>query len=898
MIKIGNRTYRNLEEQVAKNQADIEAIVRGQSVLADFGIKIVGYADDTTDLPDPLEYGGEFGDAYLVGSQEPYDYYIYTRPLAGGSDEPFWFNLGQFPKPGPQGPQGEDGLQGPAGISPNVYLLRYVSGMNLPTPSSANDILLLSYAPTQPVIELYHAAIYEGTGNYYFQKISDLTAPTGAQGPQGETGPQGPQGIQGIQGPKGEQGGLIRVVGIVSTASQLPLPAVLGALDAAYLVGEDDSYDLYIQIGDAPSTAIWSNVGPFNVGTIVSVNNARVPTWDADTKVDKLVGTGDTTYVYTFSGSNQGYQAYAVPKTANTIVLRDGNGNAKTGTPAADDDAVPLAYFAVRIPAGIMTQVGDMLVRTYSGVERLPIDGSGKVLTSDAGDPTAPVKWKDSVNKALTADNLSPYSSESGTLQKNPFILQGTGCGNGEAQIDTGAFAQIKAKRGNVVVPNFLVGPNTNSFTYATGRYYIKISSGVFTAITGDGSSEAIDASTDQVIDLTQWYCGNDNIPSHLLSHPEDFFRYWQGSTEHTPSPTFQSSNGRWLRSLGRNIFNGQISKGYYWEVTSASDSTLIKYAHADRCCSDTFVDIIPNTEYQIYTSAIQYQYLDINIHFADKDGKRIGSSTGWAYSTRRITTPSNAFRMYFTFSRLADITCTISIYYTGESGYNEHYPYELLAEIDTDNEPLDAFDVKYPSGVIERNSLTYTFGDMTSTNWTKNGNYYQYGTTTGLLGKSIKGSWGQVSIKADRLNATTQADLYSNGDTLTKSICVGDNGLLGISADLNADKSLLQGITIKVELADNEKTTEQGTPFQENMAINDFGTMGSDTTAIPQAYDIFYPVNYKDFIDTLYNYTQGTATDLQLKLIPDLPTSDGVYDLTCTVSGGVPVIAWTKRES
>lgn len=68
------------------------------------GIKVVGVAATEADIPTG-EY--EYGDAYEVGTEPPYDLYIYTRPDGVVHTEGYWFNTGKFPLPGPQGPKGE-----------------------------------------------------------------------------------------------------------------------------------------------------------------------------------------------------------------------------------------------------------------------------------------------------------------------------------------------------------------------------------------------------------------------------------------------------------------------------------------------------------------------------------------------------------------------------------------------------------------------------------------------------------------------------------------------------------------------------------------------------------------------------------------------------------------------
>ena len=71
------------------------------------GIRVVGVAPTEADIPEGTY---EYGDAYEVGTEPPYDLYIYTRPDGKVHTEGYWFNTGKFPMPGPQGPKG-DGLE-------------------------------------------------------------------------------------------------------------------------------------------------------------------------------------------------------------------------------------------------------------------------------------------------------------------------------------------------------------------------------------------------------------------------------------------------------------------------------------------------------------------------------------------------------------------------------------------------------------------------------------------------------------------------------------------------------------------------------------------------------------------------------------------------------------------
>ncbi|MEE3416022.1 MAG: hypothetical protein VZR53_11705 [Prevotella sp.] len=108
MIKINDKTYRNLPEQVEKNKRDIEDL----KLRAGFQ----GPYASTEDIQPPVD-----GVIYIVGATEPYELYKFDIDDGFIDLGPFGATGAQGPEGpqgpvGPQGPQGETGPQGPQGI--------------------------------------------------------------------------------------------------------------------------------------------------------------------------------------------------------------------------------------------------------------------------------------------------------------------------------------------------------------------------------------------------------------------------------------------------------------------------------------------------------------------------------------------------------------------------------------------------------------------------------------------------------------------------------------------------------------------------------------------------------------------------------------------------------------
>ena len=516
------------------------------------------------------------------------------------------------------------------------------------------------------------------------------------------------------------------------------------------------------------------------------------------------------------------------------------------------------------------------------------------------------------------ADNLTPYSEDAGRDQEQPFLFQGTGCGNGEQQVDTGALALLKSKNGNSVVVNqqldqtklpstqtsngitltnngdgtltfsgtasgnanfytidqmpfsnksshkFLIIGATNKIRIYDG-YGGSSNTGIY-ILTPNADANAVyyqvqdgtDLTTPEtikplIIDLTQWFGSNDNIPDGLLEQDgaKNFFRYYQGSLAYNTG-TLVNSNGRYLKTIGRQQWDEEWENGYIDDTTGENVGSQTQYLR-----SKNYIRVIPNATYYFLISHAG------KVYFYDKDKNYIKWEN--SVSNNTFTIPSNACYMRFwcNYDGTYANDITISIYYDGESGYDQYYPYEELANIDTGNEVLrsagSAKDSKAPDGTITRRVGTYTFTGsevwFTRSYGATNCDYYCV----------------ELSIEDDAKTDLLGEVICSNGYLHGNAYSGNTPGLMGIDSrtlyvavptGANPNTVFASGVILNYELA--TPTTKQGTAFSENVAIDDFGSMDfAAANGVPQGAALFYAVDYKAFIDTLYNTLDGDATDI-----------------------------------
>lgn len=564
--------------------------------------------------------------------------------------------------------------------------------------------------------------------------------------------------------------------------------------------------------------------------------------------------------------------------------------------------------FVAGVKSGTFVMVNGSTVSIFNADTKANIDGFYEGLTVGL------------------SENWTPYAEDSGTTQTQPFFLEGTATGNGESRVDAKqvpAFAFLQEKRGNMVCVNqsmyllntFVVVNATSvynngiltvttnegggriasnvSVNVVSGHTYLRhirinaendiyISfNGQFPAHHGVGSwidifyiyqakttvtqfliVEADVETTFQVsdlyyIDLTRWF--NGNIPAYLLSHPEAFGRYYKGPLTYEPG-RLESATGRYLTSVGRNIWDEE------WEVGSISAGTGNNEARSTTIRSKNYVEVSPNVDYYFYINGSG----NIGGRLYDAQKNYIGSLTITSNSVFSI--PANACYLRFVvlswYGTTYNHDITISLYYSGESGYDKYYPHEVLATIDTGTESLysagSAYDNKVPSGLITRRIGSVDLGTL---NWAIYGGVLFYANVPN--GKSgvgynkvnfIISKYENVLIAVNGSAAAAGPNLTSYWDSTNSQILIKDTNY----TDAASFKAAMSGVMLYYELA--TPTTEQGTPFQENVPIDDFGQLSWSNTDVPQGNQIFYPVDYKAYEDTLIKYTDGDATSLVRK--------------------------------
>ena len=168
------------------------------------GFKVLGYYSALSALDAAQKATAAAGDAYGVGTAEPYDIYIFdgitgefvnNGPLQGAKGD-----TGPTGPQGPKGDTGETGPRGPAGAdgAKGADGAAGKDGVTF-TPSMSDDGDL-SWTNDG------------GKANPQTVNLKGPKGDTGARGPagtdgaKGDTGPEGPRGPQGEQGPQGKTG--------------------------------------------------------------------------------------------------------------------------------------------------------------------------------------------------------------------------------------------------------------------------------------------------------------------------------------------------------------------------------------------------------------------------------------------------------------------------------------------------------------------------------------------------------------------------------------------------------------------------------------------------------------------------------------------------------------------
>lgn len=225
MLSFGNKEFRNLEEQVRKNQSDIQELKAGVKVEKWLlWEQLAGYVNDNN-----------VGKYYVVNHDSVEHLYLITRRANEGLVA---VDLGRYPALGPQGPTGAKGDKGDKGdsiIGPRGYKgdqgapgrgVDSLAGIDstgytatISGPDSNGIVTIdtsadVDFGADDPV-EIDFKFKYQVPTDFYTQDEVDsivsgaistaedytdtvvATIPAGPQGPQGEQGPEGEPGTPG-----------------------------------------------------------------------------------------------------------------------------------------------------------------------------------------------------------------------------------------------------------------------------------------------------------------------------------------------------------------------------------------------------------------------------------------------------------------------------------------------------------------------------------------------------------------------------------------------------------------------------------------------------------------------------------------------------------------------------
>ena len=263
MLEYNGKEFRNLEDQVGY----LTAAFNSGKLIDELGIKVLGVFPDLTTAKETIRPPYEYGDAFEIGTEKPYNLYIYTRNIED------FFDFGPFPAPGPKGDLG-------------------------PTPSISINANVTNTTGTPEATVTKTGTDESPIFNFTFKNIKGERGQTGMQGVrgfEGSRGYQGPIGPRGLKGEKGDTGPAFKLLGDLTSTSQLPTPTVaLQAKGSAYTIPNAQGIK-HIWVIQGTDNLLWVDIG---------VSGVQGPKGDPGTGINDLqsvVDIGTPGVIYNFN---------------------------------------------------------------------------------------------------------------------------------------------------------------------------------------------------------------------------------------------------------------------------------------------------------------------------------------------------------------------------------------------------------------------------------------------------------------------------------------------------------------------------------------------------------------------------------------------------------------------
>lgn len=325
MLEYNGKEFRNLEDQVGY----LTAAFNSGKLIDELGIKVLGVFPDLTTAKETIRPPYEYGDAFAIGTEAPYNLYIYTRDIED------FFDFGPFPAPGPKGDLGP---------APEIQI----------TAEATNTT-------GTPEVEVNKTGTDEApVFNFKFKNIKGERGQTGMQGiqgPRGFQGPTGPIGPKGNTGPKGDVGPAFKLLGDLTSTSQLPTPTTaLQSQGAAYTIPNEQGIK-HIWVIQGTDNLLWTDIGVSGVqgpkgdpgdgiNSLKTVKDIGAPSVTYNT-TNGITISNTERYTYITAGSGAEVDVSTEKKipliagegisidttdTADKVVIKSLNTNIKNGT--------------------------------------------------------------------------------------------------------------------------------------------------------------------------------------------------------------------------------------------------------------------------------------------------------------------------------------------------------------------------------------------------------------------------------------------------------------------------------------------------------------------------------------------------------------------------------------